>query len=168
MVLAQERIKLQANTNRSERSFSVGDWVFLRLQPYSHKTLSHKTLGKLAPKCYGPFQVMQKIGEVAYKLDIPTGTTVHSVFYVSCLKANLGQKVIPIPTLLARTVEGVINPKPVASLPQRLHQLRNRVITQVLVQWQREVVMMLLGKVCTISNTNLGQNALREGGFLRR
>lgn len=79
---------------------------------------------------------MQKIGEVAYKLDIPAGTTVHLVFHVSCLKANLGQKVIPNPTLLAMTAEWVINPKPVESLQQRPHQLRNRVITQVLVQWQ--------------------------------
>jgi len=83
-------MKLQADKNRFERSFSTGDWVFLRLQPYIQKTLSHKTLGKLAPKYYGPFRVIQKIGEVAYKLDLSTEAIVHPFFHVSCLKAKLG------------------------------------------------------------------------------
>ena len=108
-------MKLQADKNRVERSFSVGDWVFLRLQPYRQKTHSHKNLRKLAPKYYGPFQVIQKIGEVAYKLGLPAETIVHPVFHVSFLKAKLGQ-VIPIPTLPAMTAKGVINAEPIVVL----------------------------------------------------
>jgi hypothetical protein len=37
--MAHNRMKQQSNQHRSERSFEVGDWVFLRLQPYKHMSL---------------------------------------------------------------------------------------------------------------------------------
>ena len=55
---------------------------------------------------------------------------------MSCLKAKLGQQVIPIPTLPDITAEGIVNPESVAVLQERSHRLRNRTISQVLVQWQ--------------------------------
>ena len=55
---------------------------------------------------------------------------------MSCLKAKLEQQVIPIPSLLDITTEGIVNPEPVVVLQERSHSLRNRTITQVLVQWQ--------------------------------
>ena len=81
-------MKFHADKHRSERSFSVGDWVYLRLQPY--RSISHKTFNKLSPRFYGPFQVLQKIGAVTYKLDLPPGSQIHPVFHVSYLKAKLG------------------------------------------------------------------------------
>ena len=108
----------------------------IKAQPYRHKSINHKTLGKLALKYYGPFQVLQKIGEVAYKLNLPSNALIHPVFHMSCLKAKLEQQVIPIPTLLDITTEGIVNPEPVVVLQERSHSLRNRTITQVFVQWQ--------------------------------
>ena len=53
--LAQNRMKQQANQHRSERSFDVGDCVFLRLQPYKKLSLKQaKKDNKLSPKYYGP------------------------------------------------------------------------------------------------------------------
>ena len=46
--------------------------VYLKLQPYRHKTLGHRYSQKLASKYYGPYKVLARIGTVAYKLQLPT------------------------------------------------------------------------------------------------
>ena len=78
------------------------------------------------------------MGEVSYKLDLPTGSQIHLVFHVSNLKAKLGAQVVPRPALPAMTVDQIPNPEPMAILATRSHQMRSRLITQVLVQWQDE------------------------------
>ena len=64
----QKRMKAQADKNRVERVFSVGDSVFLRLQPYIQVSLARRTNQKLAFKFYGPYKILERIGQVAYKL----------------------------------------------------------------------------------------------------
>jgi hypothetical protein len=54
---------------------------------------------KLSPKYYGPYKVLQKIGTMAYKLELPASSRVHPVFHVSCLKKFIGDK-IPVQTIL--------------------------------------------------------------------
>jgi hypothetical protein len=82
---AQSRIKQQADKSRSERQFAVGDWVYLKLQPYVQASLAPRSNQKLAFKFFGPFQVLDKIGAVAYKLALPASTFIHPVF--SCVPA---------------------------------------------------------------------------------
>ena len=94
--MAHNRMKQQADQHRSERSFEVGDWVFLRLQQMSFKQA--KKDNKLSPKYYGPYKVLQKIGTMAYKLKLPASSRVHPVFHVSCLKKVIGDN-IPIQTI---------------------------------------------------------------------
>ena len=98
LATAQERMKLQTDKHRQEREFQVGDWVYLRLQPFKQRSM-HQKMGKLAPKFYGPYQVIQRIGAVAYKLDLPADAKIHPVFHVSCLKMKLGQSILPQPKL---------------------------------------------------------------------
>ena len=105
LLLSQERMKFQVDKHRSKRSFAVGDWVYLRLQPYKKRSLKHNTLGKLSPRFYGPFQVIQKVGEMAYKLELPPGSQIHPVFHVSYLKAKLGHQVTPISQLPVVTLK---------------------------------------------------------------
>ena len=100
--------------------------------------MHHKKLGKLAPRYYGPFQVIQKIGEVSYKLDLPHGSLIHPVFYVSSLKAKLGNKVVPRPTSPTVNANLVVIPEPMLILDRKSIQLRSKTMTQVLVQWQGE------------------------------
>jgi hypothetical protein len=67
---AQVKMKKYADQHRTERHFSVGDWVYLKLQPtgrYQGKKVKHK----LSPRFYGPFEVLVKIGKVAYQLNLP-------------------------------------------------------------------------------------------------
>ncbi len=92
--IAQNRMKQQVDQHRSEKEFEEGDWVFLRLQPYKQMSLKQqKKDNKLAPKYYGPYKVLQKIGSMAYKLELPPSSRIHPVFHVSCLKKVIGEKI---------------------------------------------------------------------------
>ena len=53
---------------------------------------------KLSPKYYGPYKVLQKIGTMAYKLELPGSSRVHPFFHVSCLKKVIGEN-IPVQTI---------------------------------------------------------------------
>jgi hypothetical protein len=86
----QQRMKHHADKRRSERVFAVGNRVFLKLQPYLQSTVARRGNQKLAFKFFGPFTVLERIGEVAYKLDLHEHSRVHPVFHVSQLKQCLG------------------------------------------------------------------------------
>ena len=88
---AQNRMKHYANKLRTEREFAVGDWVYLRLQPYRQSSLALQRSMKLSPRFYGPFQVLSRVGKVAYELKLPNSANIHPVFHVSLLKKKLGQ-----------------------------------------------------------------------------
>ena len=58
LAATQERMKVQADKHRQDRSFEVVNWVYLRLQPYRQRTLAYKGKWKLSPRYFGPFQVL--------------------------------------------------------------------------------------------------------------
>jgi hypothetical protein len=136
--MAQNRMKQQADQHRSERSFEVGDWVFLRLQPYKQMSLKQaKKDDKSSPKYYGPYKVLQNIGTMAYKLELPASSRVHPVFYVSCLKKAIGNK-IPVQTIFPELdEEGKIILELEAITDTRIRQLRNRSISEYLIKWRK-------------------------------
>ncbi|CAL2229657.1 unnamed protein product [Prunus armeniaca] len=88
LVEAQSRMKQQANKDRSEREFEAGDRVFLRLQTYKQVSIQVRSSKKLSPRFYGPDKVIDRVGPVAYRLDLSVGTKIHLVFHVSCLNRN--------------------------------------------------------------------------------
>ena len=59
---------------------------------------------KLSPKYYGPYKVLQKIGTMAYKLELIASSQVHPVFHVSCLKKVIGEN-LPVQTILTELDE---------------------------------------------------------------
>jgi hypothetical protein len=91
---AQTRMKRQADKHRSECQFAIGDWVYLKLQPYVQSSLAKRSNQKLSFRFFGPYKILDKIGAVAYKLQLPPSSAIHPVFHVSQLKASHGQQVV--------------------------------------------------------------------------
>lgn len=91
---SQQRMRLMADKKRRPLEFQVGDLVFLKLQPYRQKSLARRPFEKLAPRFYGPYPVVQRIGSVAYKLELPSSARIHPVFHVSQLKLAQGSSYI--------------------------------------------------------------------------
>eukprot|EP00253_Pinus_taeda_P011926 PITA_11926 len=91
---------------------------------------------KLSPKFYEPYQVLQGIGEVAYKLALPPTAKIHPVFHVSCLKKVIGHNCKIQTSLPELDEEGSIWLQPEQVLDTRLKQLRDRMIKEVLVKWR--------------------------------
>ena len=78
---------------------------------------------KLSPKHYGPYKVLQNIGTMAYKLELPTSLRVHPIFHVSCLNKVIGEN-IPVQTILPELdEEGKIILEPEAVTEKRTRQL---------------------------------------------
>ncbi|XP_026416826.1 uncharacterized protein LOC113312279 [Papaver somniferum] len=135
LLQAQHRIKHFADIKRTDRSFVVGDLVFLKLQPYRKSTVALRTNMKLAAKYFVPFEVVQRIGVVAYKLKLPVGSRIHPVFHVSQLKKKIGQHLVPSPTLPLVDSSGTFIITPIAVLDSRYIIRDATIVPQVLIQW---------------------------------
>lgn len=94
MLKAQARAKTYANQVRSFRDLELGDMVFLKVTPKK----SQLTLGKcykLSLKYCEPFQILRKVGTMAYELKLPSEWKIHNVFHV-----NLSKKFVSDPNKL--------------------------------------------------------------------
>ncbi|KAL9409158.1 hypothetical protein AB3S75_047526 [Citrus x aurantiifolia] len=87
---AQHRMAQKANAHRREAHFKVEDKVLVKLQPYRQTTIAFRACQKLAKRYYGPFSVLARVGSVAYKLELPSTSKIHSVFHISVLKPYHG------------------------------------------------------------------------------
>lgn len=119
-----------------ERSFEVGDLVYLRRQTYRQSSLKGTCKGKLKPRFYGPYCVIHRIGEVAYELELSEGSHIHNVFHVSCLKKAIRQNVIVTTDLSPLNEEWKLILEPVKILEVREKALRNNTLKEYLVRWR--------------------------------
>ena len=86
---AQSRQKSYADTRRRPLEFQLGDFAYLKVSPI-RGTQRFQVRGKLAPRYIGPYQIIEKIGAIAYRLELPPEMAdVHDVFHVSQLKKCL-------------------------------------------------------------------------------
>ncbi|GJW74311.1 retrotransposon protein, putative, ty3-gypsy subclass [Tanacetum coccineum] len=81
---ARSRQKSYADKHRRDLEFQVGDRVFLKVSPFRGVVKTFWVLGKLSPRFIGPFEILERIGEVSYRLALPPQLShVHDVFHVS-------------------------------------------------------------------------------------
>ncbi|CAM8934365.1 unnamed protein product [Rhodiola kirilowii] len=83
---AQQRMQHQTNKHRKDVSFAVDEFVFVKLRPYRQQSLHRRYSPKLAMRFYVPYCIIEKIGEVAYQLELPPKAKIYNVFHVSVLK----------------------------------------------------------------------------------
>ncbi|GJR56749.1 putative reverse transcriptase domain-containing protein [Tanacetum coccineum] len=89
MQAARDRQKSYADLKRKPMKFQVGDRVMLKVSPWKGVVRFGKR-GKLNPRHVGPFKVLEKVGSVAYKLELPQEfSRVHNTFHVSKLKKSI-------------------------------------------------------------------------------
>nr|GEX34284.1 retrotransposable element Tf2 [Tanacetum cinerariifolium] len=108
---AHDRMKSQADKHRTDREFMVGDWVYLKLHPCRQLTIRKDKQHKLSPKYYGPFQIVTRFGQVAYKLQLPNSSQIHDAFHISQLKKCKGV-VTQSGSLHAFDTQGVMRMEP--------------------------------------------------------
>ncbi|XP_071912429.1 uncharacterized protein [Coffea arabica] len=132
---AQNRMKHYADKHRTERTLQVGEWVFLKLQPYRQQTVTIRRSLKLSAKFYGPFQIIAKVGTVAYRLQLPPGARVHLVFHVSLLKKKIGDTQTPEPVLpeLGASNQCLLQPEQV--MKRRVIMRDSQPVIQYLIKW---------------------------------
>ncbi|GJZ48187.1 putative reverse transcriptase domain-containing protein [Tanacetum coccineum] len=151
---ARDRQKSYADKRRKPLEFSVGDYVLLKVSPWKGVVRFGKK-GKLAPRFIGPFEIIEKVGPVAYRLDLPEELNgVHDTFYVSNLKKCLADPTLKVP-LDEIQVDAKLNfvEEPIEILEREFKKLKHSRIAIVKVwrnskrgpefTWEREDQMKL-------------------------
>ena len=134
--IAQSRQKSYADGKRKDLTFSVGDHVYLKVSPM-RGIRRFNVKGKLAPWYVGPFMVLERKGEVAYRLELPTSLSgVHDVFHISQLKRCLRVPVEQAPLDGVDVQEDLTYTEhPVKILETSERVTRNKRIKMCRVQW---------------------------------
>ncbi|GJT97793.1 reverse transcriptase domain-containing protein, partial [Tanacetum coccineum] len=97
MQAARDRQKSYADLKRKPMEFQVGDKVLLKVSPWKGVVRFGKQ-GKLNPRYVGPFKVIKRVGDIAYKLELPEELSrVHNTFHVSNLKKCHADEPLAVP-----------------------------------------------------------------------
>ncbi|MCH91013.1 transposon Tf2-1 polyprotein, partial [Trifolium medium] len=133
---AQQSMKFQADKKRIDVVLEVGDLALVKLQPYRQISVGTRLNHKLSLKYFGPFVVLAKIGNVAYKLALPSTARIHPVFHISQLKKFCGTEATPYYPLPIHTDEfgPVLSPEKI--LKTRIILKGPLQVPQVLIKWQ--------------------------------
>ena len=136
---AQSRQKNYADKRRRPLEFSVGDSVFLKVAPMKGVMRFGKK-GKLSPRYVGPYQILKRVGKVAYELELPPEmSAIHNVFHVSMLKKYMGDADQVIEPQTVQVQEDLSYESRLIQIIDRdIKRLRNKEIPLVKVLWQNQ------------------------------
>ena len=134
---AQSRQKSYADNRRQDIEFEIGDFVFLKVSP-SKGIVRFGKKGKLSLRFNGPFEVLERVGSVAYKIALPPSLChIHNIFHVSMIR-----KYIPDPSHIIKYELMEIDKdlsyveEPTQIIDKKEKILRNRIIPLVKVIWR--------------------------------
>ncbi|KAL2250058.1 UNVERIFIED_CONTAM: hypothetical protein Sindi_2479500 [Sesamum indicum] len=133
---AQDRQKSYVDKHRREMEYEVGEKVFLKVSPW-RGILRFGKQGKLSPRYIGPYEILERVGPLAYRLALPTELSqIHDVFHVSMLRRYRSD---PSHTLHEPEIEILEEltyvEEPMEILDWSIKKLRNKEIPMVKVKW---------------------------------
>nr|GEW18887.1 putative reverse transcriptase domain-containing protein [Tanacetum cinerariifolium] len=133
---AHDRQKSYTDLKRKSMDFQVGDMVMLKVSPWKGVVRFGKR-GKLNPRYIGPFKVLSKVGDVAYRIELPPQLSrVHNTFHVSNLKKCMSDESLVIPLEELRVDDKLhFMEEPVEVMDREIKQLKRSHIPIIKVRW---------------------------------
>ena len=137
LLTAQSLQKSYADVRRRPLEFEVGDHVFLKVMPTRGVVWFGKR-GKLSPRFIGPFEILERIGTVAYRLALPPSMSgVHELFHVSMLRKYTPDSAHVVDWgQIEVDTDGTFEEGPVCILDSRDQVLRRKTVRLVRVLWK--------------------------------
>ncbi|GKC99581.1 putative reverse transcriptase domain-containing protein, partial [Tanacetum coccineum] len=133
---ARSRQKSYADKRRKPLEFKVGDWVLLKVSPWKGVVRFGKK-GKLALRYVGPFEIVECVGPVAYRLKLSQELScIHDTFHVSNLKKCLAESEVQVPLEEIDIDEKLrFIEEPIEIVERDVKKLKQRRIPLVKVRW---------------------------------
>ncbi|XP_010315582.2 uncharacterized protein [Solanum lycopersicum] len=134
--ISSDRLKLLADLTRCDIEYQVEDKVFLKVSPWK-KIMRFGKNGKLSPRFFGPYEILERVEQVAYKLALPPEIDkIHNVFHVSMPRRCCSD---PSHVLQVESIEVnsklTYNEGPILIQAREVHNLSNKRIPLVKVLW---------------------------------
>ena len=125
--VATDRQKSYADMKRKDVHYEIGEKVFLKVSPWK-KVMRFERKGKLSPRFIGPYEVIEKVGPVAYRLALPPELEkIHNFFHVSMLKRYRSDSSHVVSSeMIELRPDLMYEEEPVEILAREVKELRNK------------------------------------------
>ncbi|GJR51102.1 transposon ty3-G gag-pol polyprotein [Tanacetum coccineum] len=125
-----------SNVDVVDRSLTAREEAIELLKFHLQVTIRQGKQNKFSPKYFGPFEVIAKVGQVAYKLKLPPQSQIHDVFHVSQLEKVHGGHELQGPVVLPQlNKDGLLEVEPMKLMERKIVKKNNVVAVYGLVQW---------------------------------